>query len=1219
MSTREIKNLQSSLLSNLTNDVRSRRLAERLARRESNVQRYTRRVEDSTRVSRNNRSQRAYMSGRTTAANYRMRGYEEVRDMLRTYEPALLDGGRFVINTGSQNYTLTYDNYLDLMSNLAKKIEFEGLLFGLDDSQSDEEASEAMASGGTFSIGNPSARAGGAYNFRAGAYFPYLHSFGDAGLTEELYQIGCFSKIEKENYDHNCLWLAFEGAGVPDKTLQAMKVQFLRRTISRKSIEQVAIDHDLYVEIHSPENDRHTIKYGDPKNHRVILGLFKDHYIHLYKTKYTAYAIRHYDELKDRKNWWNFVSDKNRDNSRGMNTINLLKTVLTTDHVKPIDICTNDVFKTQFHDKVKNTQFSTLEYTPKHAKRFHAVRDGGTGGLDEDEVTRLSKRIEKLRETISVKDSRLMDRLDKKIKHLNLGLEEHAKLLSRSLPVAAEIFFDFEATTKQCNTAKKTIEACRKQIEEVCREPQKILDKIKNKVSSERLDTTSEAKLYQQECPHIAYQVCFSEYNEEEVHSYGGALCAKKMLDHLVEEYGVLIDPDAEEDEEIPVIKLLAHNVTYDLSFIWQYLTRSKYVERGTSVVCGGARYIRFGNERSEFSNGYNFDKVVDIRFQDTYKMISMGLSEFGESFKLKQAKEVLPYDLYTEEFVRSGGIASIEQLNAAPNFSDYGELFKNLIDWKCKTEEGFDMLKYAEIYCRADVDVLKKGWRVFQSSLLEAFDIDSFHYPTISSLGDAYLTEMGCYDGIHEIAGVPQRFISQASVGGRVMCADNKAVRIVEREKLKTFYPDQALKEMQRNGAKYEEEILYKKDKAIEKKALADFDGVSLYPSAMNRCPGFLKGVPKVWNSSVDLEKVDGYFIKIHITKVKKRYRFPIARLKTEENGNDWTNDLEGHELIVDRFTLEDLVKYQGIEYTILQGYYFDDGRNKNINDVILNLFNMRLKYKKEKNPLQLAIKLLMNSCYGICGLKPIDCDVKYVQEGEKKDNFIQTHFNRIKSFTQMNNNEWRFELYKEIDTHYNRQHVACEVLSVSKNIMNEVMCTAEDIGATIHYTDTDSMHIDAEYVEGGNNSILGLKFKEKYGRELIGKKLGQFHTDFEFATSFSNINGKLERCKIESEGDIKAVESIFLGKKAYIDLLEDSTGNTAYHIRLKGISSKCIMFKCSTEYGGDPMALYKDLYEGNPVTFDLSAGGAVMFKTNKNHTMSTVSMQRTVQFGSN
>ena len=185
--------------------------------------------------------------------------------------------------------------------------------------------------------------------------------------------------------------------------------------------------------------------------------------------------------------------------------------------------------------------------------------------------------------------------------------------------------------------------------------------------------------------------------------------------------------------------------------------------------------------------------------------------------------------------------------------------------------------------------------------------------------------------------------------------------------------------------------------------------------------------------------------------------------------------------------------------------------------------------------------------------------------------------------------------------------------MLSVSKNIMNEVMCLAEDIGAMIYYTDTDSMHIDFEMVE-----TLGKKFKEKYGRELIGKKLGQFHTDFEFSGSYHIVDGKLEKVgdSMESEGEIKAVESYFIGKKTYIDKLEDELGQKCYHIRLKGIPSKCILSKCNEDYEGDPMSLYKDLYNGKTVSFDLTSGGNCVFKSNKNHTMTTSAMIRDVTF---
>ena len=45
--------------------------------------------------------------------------------------------------------------------------------------------------------------------------------------------------------------------------------------------------------------------------------------------------------------------------------------------------------------------------------------------------------------------------------------------------------------------------------------------------------------------------------------------------------------------------------------------------------------------------------------------------------------------------------------------------------------------------------------------------------------------------------------------------------------------------------------------------------------------------------------------------------------------------------------------------------------------------------------------------------------------------------------------------------DTHFNNSLLGIQILSMSKRIMNEVMCLAYDIGCHIFYQDTDSMHI--------------------------------------------------------------------------------------------------------------------------------------------------------------
>ena len=151
-----------------------------------------------------------------------------------------------------------------------------------------------------------------------------------------------------------------------------------------------------------------------------------------------------------------------------------------------------------------------------------------------------------------------------------------------------------------------------------------------------------------------------------------------------------------------------------------------------------------------------------------------------------------------------------------------------------------------------------------------------------------------------------------------------------------------------------------------------------------------------------------------------------------------------------------------------------------------------------------------------------------------------------------------------------------------MSKRIMNEVMCLAEDEKLNIYYQDTDSMHINTEQVK-----ILAEKYKVKYDRDLIGKGMGQFHTDFDS-----------EKIK----GDIWAKESIFLGKKCYLDVLTGNDGNIDYHIRMKGVSEDSIK-DYAYKNNKTILDVYTDLYNGEEITFDLCCEGSkVNFEFKKN-----------------
>ena len=155
-------------------------------------------------------------------------------------------------------------------------------------------------------------------------------------------------------------------------------------------------------------------------------------------------------------------------------------------------------------------------------------------------------------------------------------------------------------------------------------------------------------------------------------------------------------------------------------------------------------------------------------------------------------------------------------------------------------------------------------------------------------------------------------------------------------------------------------------------------------------------------------------------------------------------------------------------------------------------------------------------------------------------------------------------FDVDKSFDDFFVPNLIGVQILSMSKRIMNEVMCLAEDLGIMIYYQDTDSMHIPVDKVP-----VLEQKYKEVYGRDLRGSNMGQFHPDFE--------SDKIK-------GDLKSVESYFLGKKAYCDKLMNDDGEIDYHLRLKGIPNN--LLESERE---DPLELYQYMYNGGEYKFNL------------------------------
>lgn len=699
---------------------------------------------------------------------------------------------------------------------------------------------------------------------------------------------------------------------------------------------------------------------------------------------------------------------------------------------------------------------------------------------------------------------------------------------------------------------------------------------------------------------HIPYLMCALDENNKKFIAYGEE-CGKDFINNIKNQF---IKQKAMENVskydigKVKDVMLIAHNCRYDFTFIMNYFSQYKLcpVLNGTRLMGGSARiYINNHEDRHKCCNKCKkkckfrnkilvnnkwVSPFIKIILQDSYNLISKPLRDFSGMFKLDSQKEILPYDLYNTKNIFDKYISINECLSFVKD-EDKEEYLLNAKNWGCIINNKIDIVKYSKIYCDMDCKVLKDGYNTFRSWIQEVCNLDIINYCSIASLSMDYLIKEDCFSSekkekiylnemyklekynCYKLAGRPRDFIQKCVVGGRTMCRDNKKWRVEGR--------------------------------------INDFDAVSLYPSAMYRMKGFLKGLPKVIkkeNLNLDWLKnnSDGYFIKVMALNDGKFLNFPLLS-NTEDDGiRNFTNETKGNIYYLDKTMIEDAMKYQNIEFDIICGYYYDEGHNNKINEVMEHLFNTRLEAKKKGNPIQEIYKLLMNSSYGKSLLKPIETDVVIVPNS-KFDDYLNDNYNYIREITDLKDSKIVKET-KIIDEHFNNCYAGVEVLSMSKRIMNEVMCLAEQKDLKIYYQDTDSMHIDDKDIK-----ILTKEFKIKYNRDLIGKGMGQFHSDFDM--------GKAK--------NIVATKSIFLGKKSYYDKLEgqlDKKIIDGEHTRMKGINKEGIQHYadlkgCSIEdiydrlYDDDK--LWKDINNGS---FDLLAGGSkVKFKYDKDMSVSSCS----------
>lgn len=657
---------------------------------------------------------------------------------------------------------------------------------------------------------------------------------------------------------------------------------------------------------------------------------------------------------------------------------------------------------------------------------------------------------------------------------------------------------------------------------------------------------------------HVPYLMCAITEDDKKISAHGFQ-CGKEFLKQIA-------------NMGKKKILLVAHNTRYDYTFLMDYLYANNPCLKGNRLMTGSAKI--FGK------NG-----KVEIKFQDTLNFLVCPLSKFPKMFGIKNVvKEVIPYHLYTQKNVDIRYLEPEECYEVLKNeklFSKFGvktyneehlnyfkDIKKTFIDnatkWGCFKMDKIDIVRYSRMYCNIDCEILKKSYCIFRDWMLTVTELDLKNYCSIASMSLDYLIINNVFDGCYKLAGTPQQFIQKCVVGGRVMLSHN--------------------------------------EKKIRVGNIADFDAVAEYPSAMFRMEGILKGKPKVIeNKDLNwLMKQDGFFIKCICKNTPTINRaFPcLSLIDDDTKSRNFTNNIKNEIFYLDKTSYEDCVKFQGLEFEVLSGYYYNEGRNPKLKKVIKHLFDTRIKAKNEikdgkpyKNPIEQVYKLLMNSCYGKCLLKPITTE-KVIKTNKQWKEYKERNFNYIQSYIELKNSKLITQV-KPINEHFNNVYAGVEILSMSKRILGEVLYCAEDNDIEIFYVDTDSTHIFNKDIEK-----LGKKFKEQYNRELLGEGMGQFNTDFD-----------LDGCK-----DVYSSMFIGLAKKCYLDCLVGTNKNTGktekgFHARMKGMS-KLGIEDYNLLHNQQFQDTYLDLYFHKKIPFDMVARGrGVKFHYNPDMTVSNKS----------
>ena len=573
----------------------------------------------------------------------------------------------------------------------------------------------------------------------------------------------------------------------------------------------------------------------------------------------------------------------------------------------------------------------------------------------------------------------------------------------------------------------------------------------------------------------------------------------------------------------------------------------------------------------------------VLLEIRDSLKMIPVGISKFAKTFDLPSSmnkkSDLILYDFFKpENFINTFRCTTAEYA-AEHKFAEGEDESNSFIE-----QLNMSLLEIPEVkfnrsndtfypkalymyYLKFDVAILAAGLSIFRSQFNELSDgdLDVFDSLTISSYAYKHMGMYGAFNGVFSVSGNLRTFLSEAIYGGRVLCNPlYEGTRVTNTE-------------------------------------LDYFDACSLYPSAIRYiCSvkgGFPTGpalvIPVHLKNYVELTAIASEFtVRINITRIeRKQFSIPFIAYRNEgrlDYIQEIPDGLTHITVVVDKQTLEDYLQYHEIQFDIVEGVYWKGDLNPEWGNIVETLYEARLIAKSEGKSVKAdCIKLILNSAYGKTITRASNTSVTYIPKMKDGCNknwklSIVNAFNVIQKYREVGINQVEVTKF-QLDKSFNISKYGSMILAASKHIMNEVFDLMSENEMPIYYTDTDSFVMRKQ-----DRESLSIKFQQKFERKLIGKQLGNFHSDFSF-----KLNGKEIDPSI-----VTSVEFIPAGRKLYLHHLIALVDNREYHslqFKAKGCTVEG-MWDAAARYGpGDAgmIQLYRHLTYGDKIKITLNPVG--------------------------